>query len=255
MSIKRTLILAIAAPVFLLATAAPVLAEEMAQESFNKMMDAFLEDDANLEKLGTALEQLYKKKQASARQQQAVAEQERVEDQFKNPVKIELGKSPAKGPEGAKIIIVEFSDFQCPFCRKGSATAYQVLEEYPKDVKIVFKHLPLPFHPEAKPAAQASIAAQNQGKFWEMHDALFENQAALGEETYMRLAEEIGLDMDKFKKDLADPETAKMVENDAATATKLGVRGTPGFFINGVQLSGAQPLPKFKEIIDRWLEK
>ena len=88
-----------------------------------------------------------------------------------------------------------------------------------------------------------------------MHDALFDNQQSLGEELYPKLAKDLGLDVDKFKKDMADPKFGKMVDDDAALATKLGVRGTPGFFVNGVQVRGARPLPYFKNIIDRWLKK
>ena len=239
----------------LLALALPAHAADMDQQAFNKAMDSYLSDEANLEKVGNALEQYFRAKRDKQRVAAEKAEEQRLEDQFKNPVTIDIGNSPTKGPENAKITLIEFSDFQCPFCSRGMQTMEAVLKEYPNDVKLVFKHLPLPFHPQAKPAARASIAAGKQGKFWEMHDALFENQKNLSDETYMNLAKEIGLDLAKFKKDYEDPEVAKMVEEDAALATKLGVRGTPGFFVNGVQVRGAQPLPKFKELIDRWLSK
>ena len=130
----------------------------------------------------------------------------------------------------------------------------EVLKAYKNDVNLVFKNLPLPFHPEAKPAAVAALAAQEQGKFWEMHDALFKNQQTLGKDTYLKLAQELGLDMEKFKADLASEKLAKRVEEDAALASKHGVNGTPGFFVGGVLVSGAQPLPAFKTIIDRWLK-
>ncbi len=228
-------------------------AADLSQDQFNSLMEKFLSDDANVAKIGDSLEGYFKKKREG--QQKAAQEQaaKQLEEQFKNPVKVAIGNAPIKGPKDAKVTIIEFSDFQCPFCKRGMDSMDAVHKEYPKDVKIAFKHLPLPFHPEAKPAARASIAAQRQGKFWEMHDKLFENQKSLGEELYMSLAKEIGLDMAKFKKDFADPAVAKQVDDDAALATKLGVRGTPGFFVNGVQVKGAQPLPKFKELIDRWL--
>ncbi len=241
--------------VIALAIILPSSASALDQKEFNKSMDAYLAGDGNLEKLGDALERYFRSKQEKQRVAAQQAEEERLEDQFKNPVKIEVGKSPVKGPADAKVTVIEFSDFQCPFCSRGMKTMYDVAKEYPKDVKIVFKHLPLPFHPQAKPAARASIAANNQGKFWEYHDKLFENQSSLNDETYMAIAKELGLDMEKFKKDYEDPATAAQVEEDAALATKLGVRGTPGFFVNGVQVRGAQPLPKFKQLIDRWLEK
>ncbi len=228
-------------------------ADKLSQEDFDKMMGSFLEKDANVEKLGNALETLFRKKRAEQQQAAARDAEKQLEEQFKNPVKVAVGDSPSKGPKDAKVTIIEFSDFQCPFCKKGAERMDEVLKAYPKDVKLVFKNLPLPFHPEAKPAAIAALAAGKQGKFWEMHDALFNNQGALSSKLYDRLAKELGLDLAKFKKDSADPAIAKMVDEDAALATKLGIRGTPGFFVNGVQVRGAQPLPKFKELVDRWL--
>jgi protein-disulfide isomerase len=228
-------------------------AQKLSQEEFDKMMGTFLEKDANVEKLGNALETLFRKKREAQQKAAALDQEKQLEEQFKNPVKVDAGDSPVKGPKSAKVTIIEFSDFQCPYCKRGAERMDEVLKAYPNDVKLVFKNLPLPFHPEAKPSAIAALAAGKQGKFWEMHDALFNNQGALGEKLYDRLAKELGLDLAKFKKDLADPKIAKMVDEDAALATKLGIRGTPGFFVNGVQVRGAQPLPKFKEIIDRWL--
>ncbi len=230
-----------------------VQAADLSQDQFNSMMEKFLTDEANVAKIGDELEGYFKKKRESQQKAAQEAQAKQLEDQFKNPVKVDIGNAPIKGPKDAKVTIVEFSDFQCPFCKRGMDTMDAVAKEYPEKVKIAFKHLPLPFHPEAKPAARAAIAAQKQGKFWEMHDKLFENQKSLGEELYMSLAKEIGLDMDKFQKDFNDPAVAKQVDDDAAQATSLGVRGTPGFFVNGVQVRGAQPLPEFKKLIDRWL--
>ena len=131
----------------------------------------------------------------------------------------------------------------------------EVLKEYPDKVKLVFKHLPLGFHKEAKPAAIAANAAGRQGKFWEMHDLLFEKQRELNSDLYPKLAKQLGLDMDKFNADMKDEAIAKQVDEDAKQANKLGVRGTPGFFVNGVQVKGARPLSHFKKLIDRWLDE
>lgn len=231
------------------------VAQPASQEDFNKMMETFLADDANLEKLGQALDRFFRKKRDEQRKAMQKAESTRMEDQFKNPVKIDIAHSPVKGSAEAPITIVEFSEFQCPFCLKVQPTLKRIEKEYGDKVNLVFKHLPLPFHQNARSAAQASIAAQKQGKFWEMHDLLFENQRNLKKEEYFKFAQQLGLDMEEFKADYESPETAKMIDQDKALAEKLGVRGTPGYFINGVQLRGAQPYPKFKEIIDRWLEK
>ncbi len=236
-------------------TALPASAADMSDKDFAKALNAYLEKDENVEKIGDALEKYFRKKRQEQQSQAAEQEKEQLEEQFKNPVKIDIGNSPFSGPKDAPITIVEFSDFQCPFCGRGKETMEDVKKAYPGKVKVVFKNLPLPFHPEAKPAAVAALAAGKQGKFWEMHDKLFEKQKELGEETYINLAKELKLDVNKFKTDLNSDELKKQVDDDAALATKLGVRGTPGFFVNGVQVRGARPLPYFKNIIDRWLKE
>jgi protein-disulfide isomerase len=122
-------------------------------------------------------------------------------------------------------------------------------------VKVVFKHMPLAIHPKARDAHLAAEAAHQQGKFWEMHDAIFEKQREMSAELYVQIAGEIGLNVDKFKQDLASPQVAARVDKNMKEAQALGVSGTPAFFINGRYLSGAQPFPAFKEIIDEELKK
>ena len=161
--------------------------------------------------------------------------------------------SPVRGNPEAKIAVVEFSDFQCPFCGRVTPTLEQVEREYGDDVRIVFKHLPLSIHPKAPAAHAAAWAAHQQGKFWEMHDKIFENQRDLSEEAYTRYAAELGLDMERFEKDLASDAARQAVAADVAEAGTLGVTGTPGFFINGRFLSGAQPFASFKAMIDEEL--
>lgn len=169
--------------------------------------------------------------------------------------KINVAGSPAMGPETAPITVVEFSDFQCPFCGRVVATMKQVEKEYGDQVRIVFKHLPLAMHTKAPEAHAASQAAANQGKFWEMHDLIFANQRELNTDQYIAYAGQLGLDVDRFKKDLVSPETKKKVDADAAEAARLGVTGTPGFFINGKFTSGAKPFSEFKRIIDEQLKQ
>jgi protein-disulfide isomerase len=163
--------------------------------------------------------------------------------------------SPARGPEDAEIEIVEFSDFQCPFCGRVTPTLKQVEEEYGDRVRIVFKHLPLSIHPKAPAAHAAAEAAHRQGKFWEMHDKIFANQREMSPEKYRVYAEELGLDLAQFDKDVADPALKKRIDSDTQQAAKLLVRGTPGFFINGRFLSGAQPFASFKRLIDEELDQ
>ncbi len=129
------------------------------------------------------------------------------------------------------------------------------MKAYPGEVRVAFKHNPLGFHPNAMPSAKAAEAAGNQGKFWEMHDKLFEFNKELSEDNYVKWAGEIGLDVEKFKKDMADPQLEARIKAQQAQGIKLGARGTPAFFINGRFLSGAQPTENFKKVIDEEITK
>lgn len=219
---------------------------QASQADFDKMMEAFLSSDKGAQKIADAMQAHFQKRQ------QRAAETE-LEEQFKNPVKIDIGASPVKGPKDAKVTIIEFSDFECPFCKRGNDTMAEVAKLYPKDVKIVFKNLPLPGHANAEPAAKAALAANNQGKFWEFQDALFNNQRNLNDAKYVEIATELKLDLEKFNKDRASAEIAAQVAADAEIAKKHGITGTPAFFVNGVAVKGAYPVGHFKMIIDRWL--
>ncbi len=163
---------------------------------------------------------------------------------------VKVDGSPSKGAADAKVTIVEFSDFQCPYCSRVGPTLARLLDEYPEDVRIVYKHLPLSFHKQALPAAKASMAADRQGKFWEFHDELFKVQRQLTDEKFMEIAGQLGLDMKKFEQDYKSAEVATQVAQDMSEARRLGVTGTPGFFVNGRFLSGARPYESFKEMVD-----
>lgn len=215
----------------------------------------YVNSDEGRAEIGNSVETYFKKKQEEQRAAQEKAEEQELEDQFKNPVKIEVGNSPVTGAKDAKITIIEFSDFQCPFCKRGKDTMAQILKAYPNDVKVAFKHMPLSFHKMAEPCALAAIAAGKQGKFWEMHDAFFDNQGSLSEEFIVDTAKKLGLNIDKFNADRASEEAKKQLKDDMEVAGKNGISGTPGFFVNGVAVKGAYPFEHFKKIIDRWLNK
>lgn len=168
---------------------------------------------------------------------------------------VEVGDAPVRGAENAQVTIVEWSDFQCPFCNRVVPTLDQIQKEYGDKVRIVFKHLPLDIHPDAKAAHAAAEAAHRQGKFWPMHDRIFTNQRDLRPETLEQYAKEIGLDLARYRKDVAAADVQARIAADMAQGEKLGVSGTPAFFINGRNLSGAQPFPNFKRMIDEALEK
>jgi protein-disulfide isomerase len=149
--------------------------------------------------------------------------------------KIDVGPSPIFGKAEAPIAIVEYSDFQCPYCARVTPLLKELHKKYPDKVKLVFKHFPLSFHQAARPAAIASLAAHEQGKFWEMHDALFENQRGLKPDNMAEFAEKAGLDLERFKKDMEakEAEYAKLVDADFRQGQSVAVRGTPTLYING----------------------
>jgi predicted DsbA family dithiol-disulfide isomerase len=157
---------------------------------------------------------------------------------------------PSRGDTKAPITIVEFSDFECPFCVRAEEAIKKVLAAYPGKVRLVYRDYPLPFHPRAQKASEAALCAQDQGKYWEMHEKLFANQKALELAQLKQHAKDLGLEAARFDKCLDSGEKAALVDASKKAGEEAGVNGTPAFFINGRPLSGAQPFEKFKEIID-----
>jgi protein-disulfide isomerase len=159
-------------------------------------------------------------------------------------------KGPSRGPANAPVTIVEFSDFECPYCGRGEETVAEVVRVYGDKVRVVYRDLPLPMHANAPKAAEAAHCAGEQGKYWEMHAKLFANQRALEIPALKGYAKDLKLDQAKFDKCLDSGATAALVEEGRKAGTELGITGTPAFFVNGVMISGAQPFDAFKEIID-----
>jgi protein-disulfide isomerase len=157
------------------------------------------------------------------------------------------------GPDDALVTIVEFSDFECGYCKRAASIVHQIHKAYRNEVRIVFKHNPLPFHKGAFPAAEAALAAGEQGKFWEYHDALFENQGKYDRAALESYAQKLKLDMTKFREALDSRKFKAQVEADQAYAARIGARGTPTFFVNGKVVRGAQPFDQFKTVIDQEL--
>jgi len=163
-----------------------------------------------------------------------------------------------KGDPGAPVTIVEWSDFECPYCtRFYEQTLWQIEKEYidTGKVKFVYRDFPLGFHKNAQKAAEATECAGEQGKFWEMHDKLFEEGVSGGVSSFKRFAADIGLDTDEFNECLDSGKMANEVKEDMADGAAVGIRGTPGFIINGQLVSGAQPFENFKQIIEAELAK
>jgi protein-disulfide isomerase len=165
------------------------------------------------------------------------------------------GGDPCRGSKNAAVTMVEFSDFQCPFCARVGKTVEALLQTYPGQVRICFKHKPLPFHQNAVPAAMAAVEAHQQSKFWEFHDRLFQNVRALSRVDLERHAQDVGLDVRRVQEALDLNRHQAVLDADLRLADTLGVKGTPTFFINGRKLVGAQPIERFKELIDEALKK
>jgi protein-disulfide isomerase len=162
---------------------------------------------------------------------------------------------PSIGPDDAPITIVEFSDFQCPYCERWRQQVFEpLLAAYPGKIRIVYRNLPLTsIHPQAMPAAEAAQCANEQNAFWQYHDKLFENYNALSDELYRQIATDLGLNMDSFEACLITNKYQEAIKADMNFAFNLGVQSTPTFFINGIPVIGAQPLAKFTEVIDKEL--
>jgi protein-disulfide isomerase len=163
--------------------------------------------------------------------------------------------APSVGARDARVTVEVWSDFECPYCAKGAAIIDGLREKYGNQVRIVFRHQPLPMHDNAKLAAVASMAAHEQGRFWEMHDVLFDNQRSLDRASLEGYAKGLGLDLGRFRQALDSATLANYVDADALEAQKRGIAGTPTFFINGKAVTGARPLGDFTQLIDAELKR
>jgi protein-disulfide isomerase len=217
-----------------------------------------------IEKNSLKIMEALNKAAQSARAEQAKKTEEesaqQMEQEFKNPKTPVIDEARAiRGPKDAPIMMVEYSDFECPYCRQGYETVKQVHDKYGDKVRFEFKNLPLPFHPHAMIGARyyEAIALQSAEKAYKYHDAVFAGQDKVrdqGEKFFESVAKSVGADMKKVKADLNGDKVTKRIEEDKAEAAKFEFSGTPGFLLNGVSLRGAYPLPEFEKIIDRLLK-
>lgn len=163
---------------------------------------------------------------------------------------------PSRGPDDAPITVIEFADFQCPYCSGMRFTLERLLAIYPKQVRLVWRHLPLQnVHPDAVSAARASICADAQGKFWPLHDLMLHNQDKLNPRDVRLLVDEVGVKLDEFDQCFRSPETARRLESDIETANRYGFEATPTFFINGRPVVGAQTLERLRTVIEEELAR
>jgi protein-disulfide isomerase len=165
----------------------------------------------------------------------------------------DLTGAPVRGAPDAAVTIVAFSDLQCSFCARANATVEQALAKYPGRVRWVFKHFPLESHTDAPLAHRAALAAHRQGRFWEMHDAIFAKQRTMKRADLLAHAAALKLDLTRFTADLDSDQFTAVIDRDMKEGAKVGVEGTPTFFVNGFPVVGAQPLERFTAAIDRAL--
>jgi protein-disulfide isomerase len=230
-------------------------------EEFKKVIDDEIKRADKILAKGTPVGQLYATFMAGAKSAPAAAPAGQPAAPQKGPgagpeiYKVGVEGAPTKGGNQPKVTIIEFSDFQCPFCSRVNGTLETLIKDYGKDVSLSFRHNPLPFHNNAMPAALAAEAAREQGKFWEMHDKMFANQQNLDRPTLDKLAQEVGLNMGKYKEAMDKEKGKERIKRDMDDAAKFGARGTPNFFINGHNFRGAQPLEAFKSVVDDELKK
>ena len=186
---------------------------------------------------------------ASLRQNSKVLVMLQEPEPIRVAVKADAGYT--QGPKDAPVTLVEFTDFQCPFCGKAVATVKEVMQQYPGKVRWVFRDFPIAsLHPKAPKAAEAARCAGEQGKFWEYHDLLFDSQSQATPEDFKRLADQLKLDPKNFKQCLDSGKQQAAIQSDIEEGARLGITGTPTFFINGRMLVGAQPLESFRRIIE-----
>lgn len=159
----------------------------------------------------------------------------------------------AKGATTPAVTIVEFADFQCPGCQATAPTLQALVAKYPNQVQVVYRHFPLPQHPLARPAAAAAEAAGKQGKFWEMHDIIFQNQQGLTNDSFAQFAQQIGLNVDQFNTDRQSGPITELVQNDYSTANQLGVDSTPTLYLNGVKFVQPATLENLSTAIEQQL--
>jgi len=169
---------------------------------------------------------------------------------LEDAVTVPVDGSPTLGAKEAKIVLIEFSDFECPYCSKAANDVKSIMRAYPGNVRLIYKQFPLSMHSHAKLAAVASLAAADQGKFWQLHDAMFANFRKLSRENILAWAKNAGLDMDRFTSDLSSSKYDAVIAKDMQDGQAAGVYGTPAFFINGKLYNGPMDFDKVKPILD-----
>lgn len=216
--------------------------------------------EANPDKFIDSLNSAVKKSQEVMAKRREEDEMKQLEDSFNNPLQANIRSDESfRGNASAPITLVEYSDFECPFCSRGFNTVIELMKKYEGKIRFVYKHLPLSFHPQAMPASQyyEAIRLQNAEKAFKFHDEIYKNQRGLqnGEKFLKELAKKVGADMNKLANDIKSEAVNKRIQEDIEEAGKFGFQGTPGFLLNGIPVKGAYPTAHFEDLIKKLQEK
>ncbi len=211
--------------------------------------------EANPNKFIDALNNAVKAAQEGEGKRREDEEKKALEESFNNPLQAEIRPDESfRGNKDAPITLVEYSDFECPFCARGYNTVTELMKKYDGKIRFVYKHLPLSFHPQAMPASQyyEAIRLQDPKKAWEFHDRIYNDQRKLqnGEAFLKSIAKDLKVDMKKLENDIKSEAVQKRIDADMAEAAKFGFQGTPGFLLNGIPVKGAYPASHFDGIIE-----
>jgi protein-disulfide isomerase len=209
---------------------------------------------ANKKAIFDIINQTGLEEQARMQKEAQEAEKKAYEDSFRNPLKPAIDeKTRIRGGKDAKYTLVEYAEFQCPYCAGGYETVEELRKRHGDDLRFIFKHLPLPIHPQAMLAAQwlEAVAIQSPEKAWKFHDILFENQDKLGIDFFKKTAKDLGVDVERCEQEAGSQAVRDRIAADMDEAKKYGIEGTPGFLLNGVPVKGAYPVEYFEEIIKK----
>jgi protein-disulfide isomerase len=226
--------------------------KKMMKENPEIITDAI---EANPAKFIEALNKAVKTAQEGEGKKREEEEKKALEDSFNNPLQAEIRSDESfRGAANAPITLIEYSDFECPFCSRGYNTVMELMEKYKGKIRFAYKHLPLSFHQQAMPASQyyEAIRLQSPEKAWQFHDEIYKNQRKLqnGEAFLKETAKKLKVDMAKLAKDVKSEEVQKRIDADMAEAAKFGFQGTPGFLLNGIPVKGAYPTSHFEGLVD-----
>lgn len=256
LSLKSLLILFMALGVLTSCTSEQQVKDQVAKvikENPKIITDAIRENPAEFV---SAFQDAVKNAQDVLAKKREEEEQKKLDEAFENPLKPKIRDDEAiRGNKSAPLVLVEYSDFECPFCSRGFATVQQLREKYGDKIQFIYKHLPLSFHDKAMISAQyfEAIRLQDSEKAFKFHDQIFENQRKLknGETFLKEIAKQVGADMTKLGKDLNSETVKNRIEDDMKEAAAFGMQGTPGFLLNGIPVKGAYPAEHFYDIVEK----